>query len=622
LPEEFEQTSHHQPSLLTALGASYSRDIFRAARVGDVTLLEKMIQDAQYVHAPQVPVTCDRVNLEASEEVIHLLSSARDAAGETLLGAAAKHGEALAVRVLLTHRADPMASDSRGRMALHRAAEGGDVLTTLMILDRLQTTNRFVNVTDFVDNAGETPGTLAAATGCTAVCGALEVFGDMQLNAEQQYFGRLSGSPGLLMEVNFTLTSSESRNAKRVLQEAALGGPLVRHLWQHIPEDREVLDQVLAKAFDGLRRVEEILLSTCWMPSRHGMLEAYWKGFAKTLDLRARWQRIRMEAAKSVTSTEVEEFWQNHLGASRMAQMTTTPGSLRQLYLGVLWLYTRESWLPHVVDAVAGVLRALDGDEAGKGAPFPLEELIEALAPMAQLVQTATCFFRASGVRHEGITYRPLVLSSPSLQKLIDTYLTKKDEYEKMVSQIGDTTVFPALDSGAMWFALSQGSFPTAYASRWDAAKRLVQTNANVLVAIQTDSRSPSYPEHMSLRGGTDDVIYPAGTLFRLMRLARTTSSDLEPQACPAGSQLQWSVTVIELAATEPRPEAYLLLDDWSGLEHGRLEELLIAWVEEVQQGKMQQQRLQHAVALLLKGGGMKLHWLKAAETLRRRQEM
>lgn len=26
-----------------------------------------------------------------------------------------------------------------------------------------------------MDNAGETPGTLAAATGCTAVCGALEV---------------------------------------------------------------------------------------------------------------------------------------------------------------------------------------------------------------------------------------------------------------------------------------------------------------------------------------------------------------------------------------------------------------------------------------------------------------
>ncbi len=48
------------------------------------------------------------------------------------------------------------------------------------------------------------------------------------------------------------------------------------------------------QAFDGLRSVEEILLCTCWMPSRYGMLEAYWKGFAKTLDLRARWQRPEM----------------------------------------------------------------------------------------------------------------------------------------------------------------------------------------------------------------------------------------------------------------------------------------------------------------------------------------
>ena len=29
-------------------------------------------------------------------------------------------------------------------------------------------------------------------------------------------------------------------------------------------------------------------------------------------------------------------------------------GTLRQLYLGVLWLYTRESWLPHVIGALAG----------------------------------------------------------------------------------------------------------------------------------------------------------------------------------------------------------------------------------------------------------------------------
>ena len=50
------------------------------------------------------------------------------------------------------------------------------------------------------------------------------------------------------------------------------------------------------------------------------------------------------------------------------------PGSLRQLYLGVLWLYTRESWLPHVLDAVAGVRRALDGDEVGLLELFPMEK--------------------------------------------------------------------------------------------------------------------------------------------------------------------------------------------------------------------------------------------------------
>eukprot|EP00435_Cladocopium_sp_Y103_P024136 s167_g5.t3 len=947
LPEEFEQTNHNQPSLLTALGANYSREIFRAARVGDTTLLEKMIQDAVYVDYPHAPAK--GANAEQPEDVIRLLSSSRDSGtGETLLGAAAKHGEALAVRVLLANSADPAAVDSRGRMALHRAAEGGDVLSTLMILDRLQTANRFVTVRDFVDNAGETPGTLAATMGCNAVCGALEVFGDMQLNAEQQYFGQLSGSncartagqmPGtstsLLGAIKITSESSEDRNhAKQVLREATLGGRLVQQLWQHIPEDRESLDRVLSKAFDGLRRVEELLLCTCWMPTRSTTLDAHWKGFAKTLDLRARWQRIRFEATKSLASSEVEEFWQTHLSAGRMAQMTTTPGSLRQLFLGVLWLYTRESWLPHVMDAVAGVLRALESEEAASAAtaPFPFDELIEALSPMAQLVQAATCFFRSSGVRHEGITFRPLVLSSAALQELIDTYLASKDEYEKVVvSQAcveNEAAMVPALDTGALWFTLSQGSFATSYASRWDAGRRLVQTNANVLLAIQADSRSPSYPEHMSLRGGSDDVspsevesalkcaaeaiskcdaliftagagmgvdsglpdfrgstglfkdrsvamsyeemsddkwfsedplfawginytqirrspemgkklgklggtgkpyyvwtsnidgmfekvgfppeliyachgdlhhlqctkdrrtckglapdgsdevwsaevipkdldaevdegalrfrsaeslerscflcsrcgrlarpnvwfchdknynvsrasiergngfnkwlaelqdrqaavvviecggglaipsvrvqgedavegsgkgsllvrlnpvhckvpaergvgiplgsmegllrldaeverlrgrkekvsparkaIYPSGTLFRLLRLARTTSSDLEPQACPAGSHRQWSVTVIELVATDPRPEAFLLLDQWSGLQ--QLEELLLAWAEETNGGHLQE-RLQHAMALLLKGGGMKLHWLKAADALRRRQE-
>ena len=43
LCQELER-SYDQPSLLTALGPNYSREIFRAARVGDSALLEKMIR--------------------------------------------------------------------------------------------------------------------------------------------------------------------------------------------------------------------------------------------------------------------------------------------------------------------------------------------------------------------------------------------------------------------------------------------------------------------------------------------------------------------------------------------------------------------------------------------------
>ena len=461
---------------------------------------------------------------------MRLLSLARDSTGETLLGAAAKQGEAFAVQVLLSHRADPIAHDSRGRMALHRAAESGDLLSTLMVLDRLQIANRHVNVTDFLDNAGETPGTLAAQNGASAVCSALELFGDLQLNAEQQYFGQLGVSGafgGLLSLVDFTSESSkERRDAREILEESSVGGHLVREIWQAAdPYDEVSLEDLLGKAFDALHEAEELLMTTSWMPSIFCTLAAEWKGFAKTVDLRVRWQKTRREAMKSL---EVEDFWQTHLSTKRLEQLTRTPGSLRQLYLGVLWLYTRESWLPHVVDAMAAALRSLKEVEDAKdasNAPFPFHELIKLLSPMVQLVQAATCFFRRSGIRHEGVTFRPLIVPASGLQQLIDMYLGKKDECEKAaISQSGMEEERLSLHTG-IWFVMSRGSFPTAYASRWDAGKRLVQTNSNVLLAIQTDGKSPSYPEHMSLKGGCDDVIYPVGTLFRLVRLARTTSS-------------------------------------------------------------------------------------------------
>ncbi|CAJ1416411.1 unnamed protein product, partial [Effrenium voratum] len=584
LPEELDQ-NHNQPALLMALGLNFSREIFRAARLGDVVVLEKLLEDAYQAQNADRHVR----NVVEREDIAMLLSLARDCStGETLLGAAAKHGEAAAVQLLLVNMADPLVCDSRGRMALHRAAEGGDVLTALLVLDRVQSINRYASLTEFVDNAGDTPGTLAAVAGCSALCTALEVFGDMQLDAEQQYFGQLGRQGvygGLLAPVELA-TSSPSKQDMRLLHQASVGTCLIGQLWMNI-EEGPGLEQVLDEAFAGLQKAEDLLLSTRWTQSRS---DASLKALAKTLDLRVRWQRIRLDASK-LAETEVEEFWHTHLSAKRMAQLTRAPGSLQQLYLGVLWLYTRESWLPHVLEAIAGALRGCEEDGSYLFAsPFPMKELTEALSPLAQLVQAATCFFRCNGVRHEGVTFRPLVVPSTGLQDLIDKYLANKDDSKKANEAWAGS-----------WFALGSGSFPTAFASRWDAGKRLVQTNSNVLLAIQPDLKSPSYPEHMALRGGGDDVIYPAGTLFRLVRLSRTTSSDLEPQACPKGSQMQWPVTVVELMATDPRPEAFLLLEDWNGLDPGQLEALLASWAEEI--SGVQQERLEHAMSLLVRGG-------------------
>jgi len=185
--------------------------------------------------------------------------------------------------------------------------------------------------------------------------------------------------------------------------------------------------------------------------------------------------------------------------------------------------------------------------------------------PIAQLVQTAICYFRTRGVRHEGVTYRPLAVPLEGLRRLIDRYLVNKEEERKLAAKQADgpeDEVAPqVLGAGGMWFCLGSGSHFGAVASRWDAGKRLARTRCNVLLTIQTDSRSPGFPEHMSLKGGGDDVLYPVGTLFRVVRLSRTTSSELDAEACPRGSEKQWAVTVIELAATDCQQEAARILE-------------------------------------------------------------
>lgn len=515
--------------------------------------------------------------------------------GETLLGAAAKHGEALVVRLLLLNSANPTISDSRGRNALHRAAEGGDLLTTLLVLDRLQSADRFLSVTDFVDNHGETPGVVASSAGSSAVCGALEIFGDMQLNAEQQYVGQL-GKPGVRNDILSSLDfGSEAANASlQCLREASLGSALVPKIWPQTQAGFDLAD-ALNQAFQGLQQAEDLLMNGSWKPSQFGLPSGL-KQVVRTIDLRVRWQRLRTDAMAGASSKALEEFWQTHLSAARMAKLTRGEGNLQQIYLGILWLFTRESWLPHIMEAMAGFLRESSPEVMQAYEAMALQSLVQALSPMAQLVQAATCYFRQQGVRHEGVTFRPVVLPPSVLKSMIDRFLECKEERQQS-SEATECADAEGLETG-MWFILSHGSFPTAFASRWDAGKRLAKTSSNVLLAIQADPKFPSFPEHMSLKGGGDDVIFPAGTLFRLVRMSRTTSSELDSEACPKGSAMQWPVTVIELAATDPRPQAFLLLQRRGCLRPGEIQDALISWAAE-QKGAEREQRVRDAAAWL-----------------------
>ncbi|CAE8724028.1 unnamed protein product [Polarella glacialis] len=643
LPEElapFAQ-SHYSP-LLGALGASFGQELFRAARSGDASSLKQLLRHAQN---SSLGIACQSSPLgaatsdQAEEAVAQMLSVVRDQnAGETLLGCAAKEGKAATVHLLLESRADPTAVDSRGRMALHRAAESGSLLVTLMVIDRLQGLDRGFTTTDFVDLKGETPGMVAASTGAIEVCRALEAFGDMQNDAEQRRVGNSTGHEGtfggFLAHLDMGLPESlEAANfATTLLRQAALGTAMVPALAPKLSETEPELRELLEQACQKVREAEDMLLGTSWSPNQPGLSSAL-RSFARTAELRARWQRLRTEAQQAEGRTEeLRDFWQTHITAETMASFARSQGgSLQQVYLGVLWLYSREAWLPHVMDSLACALQhtADDGmsspsvDGATGATPLlqrrfddscrsasreeaalasQLRPMAQALAPMAQLVQGALAYFRACGVQHDGVTYRPIAVPTNSLRKLIDRYLSQREKRLEEASASQPEDLEEGIGKDGIWFSLGSGSFCGSLASRAEAEKQLAKLHCNVLLTIQPAAKSPSFPEHLSLKGGGDDVFYPIGTLFRLVRLSRTTSSEMEPEACPRGTESQWPVTVIELEAADGRPEALELLHRRGLLAPGHLQEQVRSWAEEgASPGGERRRRLGEAADLLLR---------------------
>ncbi|CAE7382891.1 unnamed protein product [Symbiodinium natans] len=288
----------------------------------------------------------------------------------------------------------------------------------------------------------------------------------------------------------------------------------------------------------------------------------------------------------------LEDFWQTHLTADAMANtMRQATSDTFQLLLTALWLYTREAWLRHLLDALAAAVygahgtRVSEGNRGATGAApewplglpadfAPVAPFVESLAPCMQLVQAALLWFEEANIRHTAVTYRPLQLPMLGLQKLVDRYVAARKSGEP-VQETG------RLDLG-YWLSLGGGSFFSSLSSRSMAISRLAKTRCNVLVIIRPDETSPSYPKHMSLRGSNvDDSIFSLDTLFRIGRITRTVSSELDVDGSAhfAGPRARWPVIIIEVYSVSCFTEVMELLQSRQQLHPGELAAKLEEWV-------------------------------------------
>ncbi|CAE8627909.1 unnamed protein product [Polarella glacialis] len=638
LPDEEVKNAATILSLVSSFGASFMKDLFAAVRRGDLGAVNSLINRVTataYTLAcggseAELPEIGSAVSAEKNEKSAELvagfLSKARDASSQqkdTLLGVAALGGHVQIVQLLLTSRAEPLAADDKGNNALHKAAEGGNVLTTLVVLDRMQSNDRSISVSELANSDGETPEMAAALVGACDICRAFEVFSDMQHDAEMKQLGsnlpapdlsgghRVDGTGDILacIDINAMAASATAVASASLLRRSSVGTRLVQNLFQRIPEGEKELQAQIDRVCTGLSAAEDYLRRTTWNPSDPGLDPAL-RSFVATAELRSNWQKIRDEAVKNDPSEGfdpgLEDFWQTHLTASSMVStIRQAMGDTFQLLLTALWLYTREAWLRHILDALASALHAAsapkvpDGDEGATGAtplwsasdlPSAFQivaPLVEALAPCMQLVQSALGWFEEANIRHTSATYRPLSLPMLGLQKLVDRYLalrqqTDSSKEDESLANSGDLTL------GA-WISLGAGSFFSSLSSRAMAIRRLSRTRCNALLIIRPDERSPSFPKHMSLRGSSvDDTLFPLETVFRIARITRTVSSDLDAEGAAFGraGSSRWPVMIIEVYASNRYLQSMEVLQKQGDLGPGELASKLEEWTKAAPTGQ------------------------------------
>jgi len=625
LPDEDDGTHDYlSPARLSAsLDPAFLAELFQNARSGSTGMLSSLLHHVD--HCAYVMV-CNASTLSGAssnalaaerrervtEVIAYFLSELRcpnSPGRETLLGVAASGGHSGVVQLLLTTRADPIVSDDQGFTALHRAAEGGRLLPVLMVLDRMQANSRAISIADLTNLDGETPEMLAALAGASDVCQVFEVFSDMQSDAET----RQLGSGGLASDLNcghrsagtgdilaFIDLAAEERSAaglaaSSLLRRAAAGHSLVPNLFRRVPEDESEIRDLVDRSCNGIRAAEGMLLRTVWNPLDPELDPAV-RAVVTTAEVRSTWQRLRMEAVSSEGATVLEDFWQTHISAETMVStLLGARGDTFQLLLTVLWLYTREAWLRHIMDTLACAICANHVPQASSptahtactgatplGPPEvpsslgPIASITEALAPLMQLVQSALGWFEEAGIRHTGATYRPLSLPALGLQRLVEKYLAARHESGRTKDCMPHAGA--ALGCGA-WVALGAGTFFSSMSSRPDALERLARTRCNVMLVVRPDEQGACFPKHMSLRGSAvDDSIFPLGALFRIARITRMLSSELCAEECD-GTTARWPVMVVEVEAASRTLEVFETLERRGDLRSGELERHLQDWV-------------------------------------------
>jgi len=657
LPEDDAKNSDSVVTLAGSFGADFLQDLFRTVRQGNLEELTAHLSKVNTVALSLLSsaglgfVHPDRAGLAASERVekaaeltAEYISKAREATSpkSTLLLAASEKGRYLVVESLLQHKADPLVADDKGNIPLHKAAQSGSLLSALLLLDRIQSNDRSANIASMVNGDGETPEILAAEVGAADVCRAFEVFQTMQRDAASWQLGSASplsdhqghriatGDMLSLIDLAVEMPSAAAATAGALLRRSSVGTPLVPNIFQRVPEEQAELSEMVSRVCRGIETAESQLLHPreAWDSTDPG-LDPGLRSFVATASLRSQWQKIRQEALAAVpgADSQLEDFWQTHLTAEAMANtMRQATTDTFQLLLTALWLYTREAWLRHLLDALAAAVYGVhgthaEGDRGATGeAPValpaefaPVAPFVEALSPCMQLVQAALLWFEEANIRHTAVTYRPLQLPMLGLQKLVDRYVAARKAGDS-VQESG------RLDSG-YWLSLGGGSFFSSLSSRSMAISRLAKTRCNVLVIIRPDESSPSYPKHMSLRGSNvDDSIFSLETLFRIGRITRTVSSELDVDGSAhfAGPRSRWPVIIIEVYSVSCFTEAVELLQSRQQLRPGELGMKLEEWVASAPPDREPERRLaagqvlqKVALDMKMKGEGI----LKAKST-------